>query len=114
MPRWSIRPSWSSAKASHGSSTGMGPVDSPPLALRLVHRDAAELLFESLHGVEHCGGPIAETGVQTSAAGDQQRKAGAGLFVADADVTFFVERHAISPCLVESRISLRLTGASAI
>ena len=34
MPRWSISPSWSSAKASHGSSTGTGPVDSPPLALR--------------------------------------------------------------------------------
>ena len=34
MPRWSIRPSWSSANASQGSSTGTGPVDSPPLALR--------------------------------------------------------------------------------
>ena len=34
MPRWSISPSWSSAKASHAFSTGTGPVDSPPLALR--------------------------------------------------------------------------------
>ena len=34
MPRWSISPNWSSAKASHGSSTGIGPVDSPPVALR--------------------------------------------------------------------------------
>jgi hypothetical protein len=34
MPRWSISPSWSSAKASHGSPVGIGPVDSPPLALR--------------------------------------------------------------------------------
>ena len=34
MPRWSISPSWSSAKAPHGSSTGIGPLDSPPLALR--------------------------------------------------------------------------------
>src|SRR5258708_38912429 len=34
MPRWSISPSWSSANASHGLSSGTGPVDSPPLALR--------------------------------------------------------------------------------
>jgi hypothetical protein len=34
MPRWSISPSWSSANASHGLSTGTGPVDSPLLALR--------------------------------------------------------------------------------
>ncbi len=34
MPRWSISPNWSSAKASQGSSTGIGPVDSPPVALR--------------------------------------------------------------------------------
>src|SRR6266853_1761191 len=34
MPRWSISPNWSSAKAPHGSSTGIGPVDSPPVALR--------------------------------------------------------------------------------
>src|SRR5580700_9724750 len=34
MPRWSISPSWSSANTSHGLSTGTGPVDSPPLALR--------------------------------------------------------------------------------
>src|SRR5882724_5874693 len=29
MPRWSISPNWSSAKAPHGSSTGIGPVDNP-------------------------------------------------------------------------------------
>lgn len=34
MPRWSISPSWSSAKASQAFSVGTGPVDSPPLALR--------------------------------------------------------------------------------
>ena len=34
MPRWSIRPSWSSAKAPQGSSTGTGPVDLPFVALR--------------------------------------------------------------------------------
>src|SRR5712692_8983712 len=76
----------------------------------LVHRDAAELVFESLHGVEHCGGPIADAGVQAPAGGEQQREAGASLFVADADVAFFVERHAVSPCSVESRISSRLTS----
>ena len=34
MPRWSISPSWSSAKASQAFSIGTGPADSPPLALR--------------------------------------------------------------------------------
>jgi len=34
MPRWSISPSWSSAKAPHGSCAGIGPLESPPLALR--------------------------------------------------------------------------------
>src|SRR6266446_5559050 len=29
-----MSPSWSSAKAPQGSSTGIGPEDSPPLALR--------------------------------------------------------------------------------
>src|ERR1700737_1469392 len=29
-----LSPSWSPAKAPHGSSTGIGPLDSPPLALR--------------------------------------------------------------------------------
>ena len=76
----------------------------------LVHRDAAELVFENLHGVEHRGGPIADTVVQASARGDQQRKAGAGLFAADADLTIFVERRAVSPCPVESCTSLRLTS----
>ena len=34
MPRWSITPSWSSAKASQGFATGTGPVDSPFVAFR--------------------------------------------------------------------------------
>src|SRR5205823_13173453 len=34
------------------------------------------------------------------AGGDQQRKAGAGVLVADADVPFLIERHGISPCTV--------------
>ena len=34
MPRWSIKPIWSSAKAPHGSWAGIGPLLSPPLALR--------------------------------------------------------------------------------
>ena len=34
MPRWSINPSWSSAKAPQGSSTWTGPVECPLGALR--------------------------------------------------------------------------------
>ena len=34
MPSASITPSWSSANAPHGSSTGTGPVDLPLVALR--------------------------------------------------------------------------------
>ena len=68
------------------------------IRVALVHRDAAEIVFEGLRGIEHGSGPIADTGVQTAAGGDQQRETGAGFLVADADVAFFVERHGVSPC----------------
>ena len=63
------------------------------IGVALVHRDAVEVVFEFLHRVEHCGRPIADPRVQAPAGGDQQRKAGAGLLVADADVAFLIERH---------------------
>src|SRR5260370_26141471 len=50
------------------------------VCLALVHRDASELVFQSLHGVEHRGGPIADTRVQAPAGADQQRTARASLF----------------------------------
>ena len=93
MPRWSISPSWSSAKASHGVLGRHRAGRLAAIGVALVHRDAAEVVLERLHRVEHGGRPIADPRVQAAAGGDQQREAGAGLLVADADVAFFVERH---------------------
>jgi hypothetical protein len=63
------------------------------IGVALVHRDAMEIVLERLHRVEHGGRPVADARVQAPAGGDQQREAGAGLLIADADVAFFVERH---------------------
>src|SRR6202043_660686 len=52
------------------------------IRVALVHRDAVEIVFESLHRVEDSGRPIADPGVQASAGGDQQWEAGPGLLVA--------------------------------
>ena len=105
MPRWSIRPSWSSANASHGLSTGTGPVDSPPLALRWSMVMHAEVVLELLHDVDHRGRPVADARVQAAAGRRQQREAGADLVVADADIALLVEsdlgarRQALRRCL---------------
>src|SRR5437763_12512798 len=52
-----------------------------------------EIVLERLHRVEHRGRPIADPRIQTSAGGDQQWEAGAGLLVADPNIASFVERH---------------------
>ena len=67
------------------------------IGVALVHGDAAEVVLEHLHRVEHRGRPVADAGVQAAARGDQQRKAGAGFLIADADVAFLIERHRRSP-----------------
>ena len=59
----------------------------------LVHRNAAEVVLECLHSVEHRGGPIADAGVQASTGSDQEREARSGLLVADADVALCIKRH---------------------
>ena len=63
------------------------------IGVALVHRDAMEVVLEGLHRVEHGSRPIANLRVQAALGGDQQWEAGACLLVADANVTFFVERH---------------------
>src|SRR5207248_6087682 len=63
------------------------------VGVALVHRDAAEIVLELLHRVDHRGRPVADTGVQAPTGGDQQWEAGASLLVADADVALVVERH---------------------
>ena len=79
------------------------------VGVALVHRDAAELVLELLHRVDHRGRPVADAGVQAPTGGDQQREAGARLLVADADVALVIERHgslSLSSvvCCVRSRI----------
>src|SRR5260370_35692365 len=79
------------------------------IGVALVHRDAAEIVLEGLRGVKHCGGPIADPGVQAPAGGDQQREAGAGVLVADADVALLIKRHgSLSLHSVMYRIRMRL------
>src|SRR5262245_59915333 len=86
MPRWSIRPSWSSANAPQGSSAGTGPVDSPPVALRW----SMEIVLELLRDVDHRVRPDSDARVQAAAGRRQQRKARADLGVADADAALLV------------------------
>src|SRR5580693_6748839 len=94
MPRWSISPIWSSAKALHGSSSGIGPVDSPPVALRWSMVMQRKSFLKTSIALNTAPGqpPIRE--FQASAREDQQRKARADLHVTDADVAFFIERAA--------------------
>ena len=63
------------------------------IGVALVHRDAAEVVRECFHGVDHRGRPVADAGVQAPTGGDQQWEAGASLLVADADVALVIERH---------------------
>ena len=69
-------------------STGLAAV-----GVALVHGNAAEVVLERLHGVEHRGRPIADAGIQAPAGGDQKREAGASLLVADTDVALLIKRH---------------------
>ena len=57
MPRWSITPSWSSAKASQGSSTGTGPVDSPAVAFRWSMVITRKSFLNSSEDVDHRARP---------------------------------------------------------
>ena len=63
------------------------------VGVALIHRDAAEVVRELLHRVDHRGRPVADAGVQAPTGGDQQREAGAGFLIANADVALFVKRH---------------------
>ena len=58
-----------------------------------IRRDAAVFVLELLHRVERVVREARDRRVQPAAGDHQQREAGAGLFVMDADVAFFVERH---------------------
>ena len=58
-----------------------------------VRREAAVLVLELLQGVEGVGREARDRGVQPAAGDDHQREARADLFVVDADIPSFIERH---------------------
>src|SRR5215472_10948376 len=63
------------------------------IGVTLVHRDAAEVVLEFFHRVDCGGRPVADARIEPAAGSDQQREAPADLLVADADVSFLIERH---------------------
>src|SRR5215469_8289862 len=66
------------------------------IGIALVHRNAAKVVLERLHRIEHRGRPIARPRVQPSAGGHQKWEAGARLLIADADIACLIERHGCS------------------
>ena len=84
------------------------------IGVALVHRDAAEVVLELFHRVDHGGRPVADARVQAAAGGDQQREAGAGLLVADANVALLIERQGISLLLEASLAGYRFISISAL
>src|SRR5215467_1382524 len=73
-----------------------------------VRKDAAVLSLELLDRVEGAGGQAGHPRVQSTAGDEQQRKAGTGLLIADANGAFFVEARASSSFpLVLSKPALR-------
>jgi hypothetical protein len=78
--------------------------------IALIHLDAAEVVLERLHRVEHRGRPVAHPGVQAPSGGDQQREAGAGLLVTDPDVAPLVERHGSLPLQGVAWCARRVAG----
>ena len=99
IPRWSINPSWSSAKAPHGSLIWTGPLDSPPLALRWSIVMQRKSFLNFLHCVEHLPRPVADQGVQSPAGDDQKRETRPSLLIVDADIALGIKRHCSSSFL---------------
>src|SRR5580700_3621179 len=73
------------------------------IGIALVHRDAAEVVLEFFHRVDYRGRPIADARIEAAARSDQQREAGAGLLVANTNVTLLIKRHRTPPVLPPSR-----------
>ena len=64
----------------------------PAVSVAQVRRDAAELSLELLDRVEGTG-QAGDRRVQSPAGDEQQREAGTGLLITDANGAFFVEGH---------------------
>ena len=69
------------------------------IGIALVHGNAAEVVLESLHRVDHGARPIADARVQSTSRCHQQRKTAADLLVTNADVASLVMRHGTLPHL---------------
>jgi hypothetical protein len=65
--------------------------------LSLLTPDAAEVVLERLHRVEHRGRPVADARVQPPSGGHQKREAGACLLVAYTDIAFLIATPANPP-----------------
>ena len=63
------------------------------IGIALVHRDAAKVVLELFHRVDNRGRPVADARIEAAARSDQQREAGAGLLVANANIALLEERH---------------------
>src|SRR5512135_3654672 len=63
------------------------------IGVALVHGDAAEVVLELFHRIDDGVRPVADARVQSAARDDEQRKAGADVLIADANVTSLIERH---------------------
>src|SRR5271169_1512485 len=68
----------------------------PTLGVAQVGRDNAKLALELVEWVERVGRESRDRRVEPAAGDHQQRKAGAGLFVMDANLASFIERHGFS------------------
>ena len=67
------------------------------IGIALVHGDAAEVVLELFHRIDNGSLPVADARIQSAAWDHQQREAGAGLLVANANVTPLMERHGNLP-----------------
>src|SRR4051812_8161046 len=86
------------------------------LGIAQIRRDNAKLAFELVKRVEGVGREPRDRRVEPATGDDQQRKAGADLFVMDANVAFFVERHRtlLAQCDVVLRYARMSTERSTV
>ena len=98
MPRWSISPKLVVGEGAPGVINLDRAGGLATVGVALVHGDAAEVVLENLHGVEHLAGPAAHDGVKAAARGHQQGETGPDLIVVDSNIASLVKTAiAVSP-----------------
>ena len=70
------------------------------IGIALVHGDAAEIVLELFHRIDDGVRPITDARIQSATRNNQQRETGADLLIANANVTFLIERHGHLPNLL--------------